>query len=941
MTDWSRSTYFDMTSWNSFRYDSRTSVREVYDLPAKELPLHKGDVLTVGLVLPRANDPTALLSGSWGERQEALAKLDADKSLWKTYGADEQLYAETVAAVQAAGGKILSGYVSSAETRTVWADLDSSAFKALFGQDLHVLYRDEGDYVLYWNGTLDPGKLQLDGLTILKGMPPFTEDLAPGHSVTLNEGPQGVGNATEGKAPLVMPQTVADSYNFPIHDSEHVTTTIGLIEDDIGGALPHGRNIEKAFNAYLDSVNLRGNTSFYSVNFGKASSYDKIYAEERSLDIGVVGSINPSSRIGLYDGHSVFRSLQLAIFDHANDPGVLSNSFSETPRAAPDSPFATAWEELYVDAALGNLSVFSASGDGGSSNHVGNGLANVDLDTSSPYTTVVGGTSISTLDTAEQDDTLRDIVAAVKAGDLGILWALMAGGLTVVPTDATADTTLLETVWNQYVLEGNNIQNLYLNATSTGGVDQRQPVPGFQSDFGLEPSVDGFPDQIGRGLPDVSAMAGGNSYYFTPNGAITQGGLGGGTSAAAPLWAALFQQIGTIFEAQHLPRLGYANDLLYQADVISPGAFRDVEFGNNRSSFAEAGKNAPYVAINQQGELVHVKASGYGYDAHEGFDLASGLGTPNGELLTEALLAIAHKELFFDTPALLEQARNGWTAGADEVVTVQVRANDPVCGALWVGDDRFRFAVDSSETTERFAWTSRLAQQSLQEDVSPELLKLFEGASQGEAFQISLDELDRVGVRIGGHKALAPQGTLSTDFGFVDFQGDGTFLRIARNVAVAETEHARDDMDFTVNMRQLTGGKLKLQVYKVDDFSGTIDGIAPGEKGYAAAAEAHAYHTVAGKTKVMAPGNGAFASHEFVGADAGDLIAMRLFTHGKVYYGFEAANESVDGEKTSHLWNYGRNTWGFEAADGGGNHDFNDLVVGFDFIDYKDDLLIA
>ena len=32
-----------------------------------------------------------------------------------------------------------------------------------------------------------------------------------------------------------------------------------------------------------------------------------------------------------------------------------------------------------------------------------------------------------------------------------------------------------------------------------------------------------------------------------------------------------------------------------------------------------------------------------------------------------------------------------------------------------------------------------------------------------------------------------------------------------------------------------------------------------------------------------------------------------------------------------HLWNYGLNTWGWEDTYGGGDHDYNDLIVGIDF----------
>jgi hypothetical protein len=56
---------------------------------------------------------------------------------------------------------------------------------------------------------------------------------------------------------------------------------------------------------------------------------------------------------------------------------------------------------------------------------------------------------------------------------------------------------------------------------------------------------------------------------------------------------------------------------------------------------------------------------------------------------------------------------------------------------------------------------------------------------------------------------------------------------------------------------------------------------------------------------------------------------MKLTNHssGDVWYAFAQANSDGRG----HLVNYGNNTWGWEDTRGGGDHDFNDLVVQLDF----------
>jgi hypothetical protein len=43
-------------------------------------------------------------------------------------------------------------------------------------------------------------------------------------------------------------------------------------------------------------------------------------------------------------------------------------------------------------------------------------------------------------------------------------------------------------------------------------------------------------------------------------------------------------------------------------------------------------------------------------------------------------------------------------------------------------------------------------------------------------------------------------------------------------------------------------------------------------------------------------------------------------------YGCPIAKPAV-----GHLWNHGLNTWGWEDTDGGGDRDYNDMIVQLDF----------
>ena len=55
-------------------------------------------------------------------------------------------------------------------------------------------------------------------------------------------------------------------------------------------------------------------------------------------------------------------------------------------------------------------------------------------------------------------------------------------------------------------------------------------------------------------------------------------------------------------------------------------------------------------------------------------------------------------------------------------------------------------------------------------------------------------------------------------------------------------------------------------------------------------------------------------------------------TSSDTFWAFSQANEQVNGQPVGHLWNYGLNAWGWEDLPGGGDQDYNDLVVQIDFV---------
>lgn len=135
------------------------------------------------------------------------------------------------------------------------------------------------------------------------------------------------------------------------------------------------------------------------------------------------------------------------------------------------------------------------------------------------------------------------------------------------------------------------------NGATGGGVSEIFALPSYQQGANVPAAPNGF---AGRGVPDVAADADPESgYNIVIDG---QTAVIGGTSAVAPLWAGLLARINQALGKN----VGYVNALLYSSNVQS--AFRDITSGSNGD-----------------------------YSAGPGWDACTGLGTPDGNALLNAL----------------------------------------------------------------------------------------------------------------------------------------------------------------------------------------------------------------------------------------------------------------------------------------------------------------
>lgn len=918
--------------------------------------------VTVGLVLDRKHEADTLLSGSWAQRQQALDNFSSSDALWDYYGAKTDDFNAVQAGIPSDAIQRAEqlGYVSNAADRTVWANFTVTEFAQFFGLAQNYVYvvspnsnSVQSNTLVAWAGSLTlPSGVR--GLWVDQNVSIVNPMLENSAAVVPLTGLPGTGNGANDTASQVVatPAAVAANYNFPL-GADVPTDPVALVENNVNNQA----GLFNAYNLYRQQVGLPPVTQEqFQVMSGATDSSGGVIPE-LTLDISIVAGAVPNSTQLLYSflntwpynaNSTPFSAYQQAFFDSINHPSVLSSSYPAMGQASAGSVFDWAWQELFKDGALANVSVHMAAGDEGASANIANGTVNVAHTHSSPFTLQVGGTSIAGLYTAQNDQTLEQMAALALAGDPATIFPLVSSGLKTLPSHlsdaapaavATVLTEMFETVWQAISIDtkpdGVSSVPFGSHKTGSGGIVAGWTIPPYQQAFGLSWLTDGS-----RGSPDVAALSSGDTFYAVlsagyvnapPPSPLIQGD--GGTSAASPLWASLTTQFNAIFVDQGLPKLGYYNDLLYIAAVIAPGSFNDVQLGNNDNSYFTSTTPTGYESSSYPG--LYVSGTGEGYSAMPGYDLASGLGTPNGLLLARALSAIAHSQVNTladpsTSPPMLDADGSGWDSGADQALLFQTTSGNGVTVQLALGDHD---ALFSSGASASFSWTSRLAQQSLQSDFDPGLATLFDKQGQGAVGYARVANGETVGVIIDGVAGQASQATLSNPYGFADFFGSDDQVRVARPVAIAETVGGQDDQVAVVRMRQVGENSLQLSFYKVDDLAGTIDGVAPGHPAYAAAVQGRLYQTTYGANSISGPGYGQFNYTTLQGVDNGDIIAMKLVnqTTGGVFWAFANANETANGQKVGHLWNYGLNTWGWEDTYGGGDHDYNDLVVQLDF----------
>ncbi len=277
------------------------------------------------------------------------------------------------------------------------------------------------------------------------------------------------------------------------------------------------------------------------------------------LDIEVAGALAPKATLKVYFAPNTDAGFLDAVAKATHDtpaPAAISISWGQSEDQW-TAQARTAMDDAFIDAGMLGITVTAAAGDNGSADAQGDGSNHADFPASSPHVLACGGTRLE--------------------------------------ADGSTGKVASETVWNDSS-----------SSATGGGVSDTFPLPDWQQHVTVLSGAGPATTPAGRGVPDVAAVADPQTGYQVRVDGTDM--VIGGTSAVAPLWAALVARLAQTRGSG----LGLLQPQLYPGEPqaqAGPG-FRDVTVGNNGS-----------------------------YHATPGWDACTGLGVPDGTALQGVVAA--------------------------------------------------------------------------------------------------------------------------------------------------------------------------------------------------------------------------------------------------------------------------------------------------------------
>jgi subtilase family serine protease len=372
------------------------------------------------------------------------------------------------------------------------------------------------------------------------------------------------------------------------------------------------------------------------------------YGEE-TLDVQAVHAMAPQADI-VYAGNSCSDPGNTALYnlidDHAADIITNSYGFGGEDLSASDIHAET---QYFMQAAAEGISIVFSTGDDGDL-MASNNIASGSWESTSPYVTAVGGTSLALLNSAGEK----------SEWGWGTYRALLANAKVAADGKTIADT-------------GTKAFDFYSGAG--GGPSLSQLAPDYQSKVPAAFSrhttrasgqTRTFPSAH-RVTPDIAMLGDpytgflvGEIYTIAGDAKLDSGckkltakteyceGGTGGTSLSSPLFAGVLALADQARFAKKLPALGLANTALYGLTVGTPGtdAAPIIDIGKPagptailRGYIGEPAK-VRVVTINASVDAAKTavtEGADTSYLVQPGYDEVTGLGTPNVPAFIKAL----------------------------------------------------------------------------------------------------------------------------------------------------------------------------------------------------------------------------------------------------------------------------------------------------------------
>ncbi|KAJ6783317.1 hypothetical protein PWT90_02552 [Aphanocladium album] len=421
--------------------------------------------------------------------------------------------------------------------------------------------------------------------------------------------PYPTGKQDAGCDSVISPQCIADKYQIPRGTYNDTTNRLGLYEDD--DEMYAQTDLDKFYQDHADFIPQGFGPKVDLIDWPSTATPDPQGAEgEAALDFDMAYPIIYPQNIELNQVRDNADKNQLGIFSFwldaidgsyckssaygqtGDDPkvdgtspnggkemcgtfkpnNVYSVSYGLTEHFWPTNYLKRQCDE-FMKLGLRGVSVVFASGDGGvAGGHGGDCLGskedifNPAHPASCPYVTSVGATYIPTGGSIDSDE---------------------------VATTSFASGGGFSNIW-----ETPDYQS---SAVSTFFAKHGPGFAGYKTKDGKVPtsSSGGYYNKAGRGFPDVAALG--------DNGAMVISGqetLNGGTSMAAPIFAAIITRINEERIHNGKKPLGFLNPALYK----NPSMFNDITKGDQSGGSGFCG--------------------GRGFKAVQGWDPVTGLGTP-------------------------------------------------------------------------------------------------------------------------------------------------------------------------------------------------------------------------------------------------------------------------------------------------------------------------